>query len=114
MQDQPIETYETDNNASVLSDWRVDGNGVLAEGEYENGSVLGKDANGNFELAIDATKAEAILLEATTVAVGQVRNAPILTGGIFAEQDIKLGGVLTVDDVRDVLRYKNLYIKMRG
>ncbi len=114
MDNQPITKYETEPNASVLSDWCVDGNGVLAEGEHEKGSVLGKDANGNFELTTDATKAEAILLEDTTVGVGKTRNAPILTGGVFAEQDIKLGGALTLDDVRDVLRDKNLYIKKRG
>ena len=114
MQNQPVYKNEIDSNASVLSDWRVDGNGVLAEGEYEKGSVLGKDANGNFELTTDATKAEAFLLEDTVVAVGKTRNAPILTGGVFAEQDIKLGGALTLDDVRDVLRDKNLYIKKRG
>jgi len=114
MENQPVYKTTVENNASVLSDWRVDGTGVLAEGEYESGSVLGKDANGNLELTTDATKVEAILLEDTIVAAGETKNAPVLQGGIFAEQDIKLGGSLTVDDVRDELRNKNLYIKKRG
>ena len=111
---QPVQTDTYDGNSIVLSDWRVDGNGVLAEGEHTRGEVLGKNADGNFELTDDATKAEAILLDDVTVPSGATANAPILMGGVVAEQDLKLGGTLTLDDVRDTLRDKNIYLKARG
>lgn len=111
---QPVQTDTYDGNGIVLSDWRVDGNGVLVEGTHERGEVLGKDANGNFEKTADATKAEAILLADVTVAAGTTANAPILMGGVVAEQDLKLGGTLTLDDVRETLRDKNIYLKARG
>lgn len=111
---QPVSEESYDGNSIVLSEWRVDGNGVLAEGTYTKGSVLGKNVGGNFELTTDAAKAEAILLADVTVATGETSNAPIVMGGEVAEQDLVYGGALTVDDVRDVLRDKNIYIKKRG
>jgi hypothetical protein len=98
----------------VISDWRVDGNGVLAEGEYKRGSVLGKNGDGNYELTEDAAKAEAVLLDDVTVEAGAVKNAPIVMGGVVAEQDLVFGGSLSVEDVRESLLAKNIYVKKRG
>lgn len=111
---QPIESTEYDPNGVRLSMWGVDGNGVLAEGEYKKGSVLGKNGDGNFELTEDATKAEAILLEDTVVPAGKTQDAPIVEGGEVAEDALVFGGALTVDDVREPLRKLNIYIKKRG
>lgn len=108
-----VNSETTDSNGIVLSEWRVDGNGVLVTGTYTRGAVLGKDVNGNFELTATASKAEAILLEDTVIAAATA-NAPILMGGEVAEQGLNYGGILTADDVRDVLRDKNIYLKMRG
>ena len=108
-----VNSETTNPNGIVLSEWRVDGNGVLVTGTYTKGAVLGKDVNGNFELTATAASAEAILLEDVTVTAATA-NAPILMGGEVAEQDLNYGGTLTADDVRDVLRDKNIYMKMRG
>jgi len=108
-----VNSETTDPNGIVLSDWRVDGNGVLATGTYTKGAVLGKDVNGNYELTATAASAEAILLDDVTVTAATA-NAPILMGGVVAEQDLNFGGTLTVADVADVLRDKNIYIKKRG
>lgn len=110
---QPINEESYDGNSMVLSEWRVDGNGVLITGTYTKGAVLGKDVNGDFELTTTAANAEAILLE-DTVITAATANAPILMGGEVAEQDLSYGGALTADDVRDVLRDKNIYMKKRG
>jgi len=111
---QPVKKESYDGNSIVLSEWGVDGNGVLAPGTYVKGSVLGKDGSGDYELTATAAKAEAILLDDVTVDAGKTKNAPILMGGTVAEQDLVFGGTLTADDVRDVLRDKNIYLKMRG
>lgn len=111
---QPIESVTLDQNPIVISEWRVDGNGVMAAGTYLKGSVLGKDVNGNYELTATAANAEAILLIDITVPVGLTQNAPINIGGEVAEQSLVLGGTLTINDVKDVLRDKNIYIKTRG
>ncbi len=110
---QPVNTESYDGNSIVLSEWKVDGNGVLVTGTYTKGAVLGKNRGGNFELTADATKAEAILL-ADTVVTDATANAPIVMGGEVAEEDLNYGGVLTADDVRDSLRVKNIYLKKRG
>ena len=111
---QPVITEEFDGNSIVLSEWRVDGNGVLAEGTYLAGSVLGKDASGDLELTTDADKAEAILLDDVTVPTGETANGPILMGGVVAEEDLVLGAGLTLDMLREPLRDKNIYLKNRG
>ena len=108
----PTETY--DPNPIRLSEWGVDGNGVLAEGTYVAGSVLGKNAAGDYELTTDAAKVEAILLKDTTVPTGETRNAPILEGGEVAEDALVFGAGLTVALTKDTLRDKNIYIKQRG
>ncbi len=110
---QPVNTESYDGNSIVLSEWKVDGNGVLATGIYTKGAVLGKNLAGNYELTTDATKAEAILLE-DTVVTAATANAPIVMGGEVAEEDLNYGGALTADDVRDSLRDKNIYLKKRG
>jgi hypothetical protein len=109
---QPIQTVEQEGlNPLVISEWRVDGNGVVAGGvAYVKGSVLGKNVDGNFELTADATKAEAILLDDVDATTG-VSNAPILTGGAVDQEQLVLGGDLTLADVEDALRNKNIYLK---
>ncbi len=108
-----VNTETTNPNGIVLSEWRVDGNGVLVTGTYLKGAVLGKNLDGNYELTANATKAEAILL-ADTVVTTTTANAPIVMGGEVAEEDLSYGGTLTADDVRDALRDKNIYLKKRG
>ena len=112
---QPIYTEETNPNGIRLSDWGVDGNGILAisANTYKAGSVLGKNADGDFELTTDATKAEAVLL-GDVDASSEKKNAPILLGGVVDEDMLVFGGTLTADDARDALRDKNIYLKKRG
>lgn len=98
-------------NPLVVSEWKVDGNGVLASGSaYVKGSVLGKNTDGNFELTTDATKAEAILLDDVDATAG-LKNAPILIGGAVDKEQLVLGGSLTLTDVEANLRDKNIYLK---
>ena len=111
---QPIYTETQETNALVLSDWRVDGNGILASGvKYAAGSVLGKDANADYELTTDATKVEAILLDDVD-ATSDKRNGPILLAGEVDEGMLVFGSSLTADAVRDALRDKNIYLKTRS
>lgn len=112
---QPIQETTYDPNSVVLSEWRVDGKGTLAEGTYVAGSVLGLNVAGTaLELTADAAKVDLILLEDTTVEAGTTKIVPVLEGGEVAEQDLVLGGTLTIADVRANLRDKNIYIKKRG
>ncbi len=99
------------NNPLVVSEWRVDSNGVLASGSvYLKGSVLGKNTDGNFELTTNATTVEAILLDDVDATSG-VKNAPILIGGAVDGTQIVLGEALTIADVEANLRDKNIYLK---
>ena len=98
-------------NPLVVSEWRVDGNGVLASGSaYVKGSVLGKNDDGNFEVTTDATKVEAILLDDVDATAG-LKNAPILIGGAVDKEQLTLGGTLTLADIEAPLRDKNIYLK---
>ncbi|MDM5272085.1 hypothetical protein PGH07_07825 [Sulfurovum sp. zt1-1] len=111
---QPAYENTYDPNGVVLSEWRVDGERVLVEGTYTKGSVLGAAVGGNYELTATAAEAESILLADITVPTGETRKAPVVEGGEVAEDALVLGGTLTIADVKDVLRDKNIYIKKRG
>ena len=112
---QPVYTETTQVDNIVLSDWRVDNGEILATSEtvYKAGSVLGKNAAGKLELTTDATKVEAILLGNVDATVADTQG-PILIGGAVDEDMLHFGGALTADDVREVLRDKNIYLKKRG
>ncbi len=109
---QPIkEVVEKNKNPLVLSEWRVDNSAVLASGEsYLKGSVLSKDTNGNLELATDASKVEAVLLDDVDASKSN-KNAPILVGGAVDKTRLVLGSDLSLATIEASLRNKNIYLK---
>ena len=109
---QPIHEDELDLNNIELSSCRADKSGIIKTGEnLTAGTVLEKDGDKYIKVAT-AANADAILLEDTN-ATDADTTAPLLIGGTVDEDMLTLGGALTVDDVRDVLRDKNIYLKKR-
>jgi len=113
---QPISEETLDQNNLELSSARQDKSGTIKTGEkLVAGTVLKKDGDKYVQLADVATDADAILL-ADIDATAEDKIAPILIGGTVDEEMLTFdtGATLTADDVREVLRDKNIYLKKRG
>ena len=112
---QPIHTSELDENNIELSSARQDRSGAIKMGEnLKKGTILEIDGD-EYKRVTDKTKANAVLLEdtdATTVA----STAPLLIGGTVDEDMLifDTANSITADDVREVLRDKNIYLKKRS
>lgn len=117
---QPVNTEEYEVDAIVLSDWRVDDNGVLASGtNYSKGTVLGKiTASGKYTTSLAASNdgsevPSAILLDDIDASASDL-NAPVLLGGKVDENLLTFGTGHDADGTRAVLRDNNIYLATKG
>jgi len=110
---QPIHEESLDQNNIELSSCRADKSGVIKTGaNLKAGAVLEKDGDKYIAVAT-AANADAVLLEDTDATTADA-TAPILIGGTVDEDMLTFGVGVTADDVREVLRDKNIYLKKRG
>ncbi len=117
---QPVYTESLNHDALVLSDWRVDENGVLLTGtNYAKGTVLGKiTSSGKYTISLTAAAdgsqvPSAILLEDVDATDSDL-NGPILLGGKVDKDLLVFGASHTADSTESGLRDQNIYLATKG